>query len=80
MSKFLYYEGRHGGHRLTPHTIEAWEWLKVEMQDDNNASFEDIRRDFGDYAFSGSFEYNENAHLSIDDGGSIETIKLTEIQ
>ena len=77
--KFLLYNGRHGEQILTEHTPNAWEYLKNEMQRDNNATFEDIRRDFGDDAMYGHLDYRSEAHLSIDDGGEISTVYLTEV-
>lgn len=77
--KFLLYNGRHGEEILTNHTVEAWEFLKAQMCEDNRASFEEIHRDFGPDAFYGSFDYKEDAYLSIDDGGQIETIELTAV-
>lgn len=77
--KFLLYNGRHGEQLLTYHTPEAWEFLKYEMVKDNRASFEEIRRDMGEDALSGSLDYHKDAHLSIDDGGDIDTIELTVV-
>lgn len=77
--KFLYYEGRHGEQILTEHSPTAFEFLKEQMQEDNRATFDEIKRDMGYEAFYGDFEYLDNAYLSIDDGGSIETIELTEV-
>lgn len=78
--KFLFYEGRHGERHLTEHTPAGWEFLKNQMQQDNNASFEDILRDSGPEAFYGSFDYKDDASLFIDDGGRISTIELTEVR
>lgn len=79
--KFLFYHGRHGEQHLTVHSEQAWEYLKLEMQKDNRCSFEDYIRGYGgfdDGMISGSFEYHDDAHLSLDDGGSIQTIYLME--
>lgn len=77
--KFLYYLGRHGEQHLTEHTPKAWEFLKQEMQNDNRATFEDIIRDFGRAAMYGSLDFKDECYLSIDDGGEIHTIELTEV-
>ena len=77
--KFLYYEGRHGEQHLTEHTPEAWEFLKREMERDNNMSFDEVAEEFGAAAIEGSLDYAENGQLSVDDGGSIITIELTEV-
>lgn len=76
--KFLLYNGRHGEQLLTFHTPKAWEFLKSEMQEDNVVTFEEYLRDFGEDGVSGSFEYSDDAHLFLDDGGSIDTVELTE--
>lgn len=78
--KFLYYEGRHGEQLLTEHLPSAWEFLKTQMCNDNRASFDEIKRDLGEDAIYGSLDYSHNAHLSVDDGGYIITIELTEVR
>lgn len=77
--KFLFYKGRHGERLLTEHSQKGWNFLRNEMDNDNRCTLDEIRRDMGDYAISGSPEYSENAHLSVDDGGEISTIELTEV-
>ena len=77
--KFLHYQGRQGQELFTEHSPKAWEYLKQEMQNDNRATFEDIARDFGHDAMYGSLDFKSDCYLSIDDGGSIITIELTEV-
>lgn len=77
MTKFLFYESRNGLRLLVPHTETGWEFLKEHMQDDNRCTFEEAVEQFGEGCLSGSLDYSENASLSMDDGGSIETAELT---
>lgn len=77
--KFLYYFGRHGEQVLTEHTHHAWECLKKEMEEDNRVTFEQAVEELGEDCISGSLEYSDNAHVSMDDGGRIETVYLTEV-
>jgi len=77
--KFLFYTGRHGQQLLTEHSEKAWEFLKAEMQKDNRCTFEEAIRDFGHDCLYGSFGYSDRACLSMDDGGQIITIDLTEV-
>lgn len=77
--KFLLYEGRHGELLLTEHSQVAWDFLRNEMDNDNRCTLDEIRQDFGDDAICGNLEYYHDAHLSIDDGGNISTIELTEV-
>ena len=78
--KFLYYFGRHGEMHLTEHSPRAWEFLLTEMQEDNRMTFDEAAKEFGPDCLYGSLEYREDAHLSMDDGGSIITIVLTEMK
>lgn len=77
MTKFLYYEGRHGERLLVPHNEKGWEFLKEQMQEDNRCSFEEAREQFGEHSVEGDLEYSEDACLFMDDGGSISTAELT---
>lgn len=77
--KFLYYFGRHGEQLLTEHTPHAWECLKKEMEEDNRVTFEQAVEEWGEDCLSGSLEYSDNAHVSMDDGGEIRTLWLTEV-
>ena len=77
--KFLLYEGRQGQQVLTEHTPEAWETLKNQMQEDNRCTFEEAVEDFGHDCLYGSFEYKESCYLSMDEGGCIRTLHLSEI-
>ena len=77
--KFLLYNGRHGEETLTEHSQKAWTYLLKEMQDDNRMTFEEAYEQFGADCMYGSLEYGPDARLSMDDGGYIDTIELTEI-
>lgn len=77
MTKFLFYESRNGLRLLVPHNEKGWEFLKKHMQDDNRCTFEEAVEQFGEYSVEGDLEYSEDAHISMDDGGSIHTAELT---
>lgn len=77
--KFLLYDGRHGEQILTEHSERAWNYLKFEMQNDNRMTFEEACEEFGVDCLYGSLDYGPNASLSMDDGGDIDTIELTEV-
>lgn len=72
--KYFLYNGRHGETLLVEHTIEGWDYLIVEMQRDNGSSLNELR-DAG-FDVAGSFAHGS---ISVDDGGSIETIEVTQL-
>lgn len=75
MTKFLLYNNRHGERVLMPHTREAWDYLLAEMNDVNGCTLEEARDD-GFWVDGGTYE---EGYVSVDDGGCIETIELTEM-
>lgn len=77
--KFLHYQGRQGQELFTEHTPKAWEYLKQEMQNDNRMSFEEMMEEFGIECISGTFDFSDDCHLYVDEGGEIHTIELTEV-
>lgn len=74
--RFLLYQGRSGQQLLTEHTPEAWNYLLKVRDEDDRCTVEQAREDGW---VDGSEEYGPDAYLSVDDGGTIETIELTEI-
>jgi hypothetical protein len=78
MTKFLFYKCRHGDYELlTPHDERHWNYLIDEMYECDKVTPAEAEAE--GWTVDGSVDYNENANLSIDDGGTIKTIELSEL-
>lgn len=73
--KFLLYEGRHGERILTEHTKRAWDALLAEMNEIDGCTLEQAREQ-GFWVDGGTYE---EGNVSVDDGGTISTLYLTEV-
>lgn len=74
--KFLLYEGRHGERLLVDYSRDAWNFLISELECDDNSTIAQSK-EMGLWVDGGTFE---EGYISVDDGGKITTIELTEWQ
>lgn len=72
--RFYLYEGRQGQFILTRAGRKEWDYLVNELEQDDRMSIEESIEEGFDV--SGSFE---QGYLSVDDGGSIRELELTEV-
>lgn len=73
--KYWVYQGRHGELELFPDTDAGWKAARAMQDADNRCTLEEIRRDLGDDAIAGAREYGR---FSIDEGGELELVEVTE--
>jgi len=74
--KFLLYRGRHGEEILTEHGPREWDYLMRHLIEDDGSTPE-ASAEMGLWVDGGTFE---QGFVSVDDGGRIDTIWLTEVR